>query len=492
MNALLALVRTWLVLDFFGESRRSGAPGSSLTTAVAGQGFLALAIAALLYPEVEPVPFAAVNLSLSTLLVGLAVLGEPGRAARARIDRLLVRTAPLPGNALAVARVVHGLVHLCVLVTGMALPPAILLSFRSPAGWTTLPLYLLAALASAATLALAIEVLARTATLLLGALRAELLLATLKTALLAVGLAGFLVALRHLDESVTSLPGGGVVAHAWPPYLAALWLAAPLDPRHAIACAGPLAALALLAAWLPDAEPRRDRPARANWRDRLAARLAGPGPQLGVTLFTAVMMRRSAGFRTRVGPLFGLPLAVLIAALVEGGGAPFGWRTSPLLLLAQFPTLLVPFVVGFLPRGEQPAARWVFASAPIAVDHLGRNAARITLFSHLLVPTYLVTLAILLVCGVPMLPAAAFVGFALGLGGLAAHWFTRGLAHVPFTGPKQRDEMATDLGGILGLGMVLAIVTVGFTELPGPWAQACVALLVLGLGWPRVRAEAPA
>jgi hypothetical protein len=68
-NPIRALVGAWLVLDFFGDARRTGGNASTLTTTIFSQSFLSLGVAALLYPEIPPVPFAAATLSIATLLV---------------------------------------------------------------------------------------------------------------------------------------------------------------------------------------------------------------------------------------------------------------------------------------------------------------------------------------------------------------------------------------------------------------------------------------
>ena len=47
-RAVTALVHAWLVLDFFGDSRRTGHGGSTLTTAACTNSFLGLVLAALL------------------------------------------------------------------------------------------------------------------------------------------------------------------------------------------------------------------------------------------------------------------------------------------------------------------------------------------------------------------------------------------------------------------------------------------------------------
>ena len=68
-NPIRALVGAWLVLDFFGDARRTGGNASTLTTTIFSQSFLSLGVAALLYPEIPPVPFTAATLGVATLLV---------------------------------------------------------------------------------------------------------------------------------------------------------------------------------------------------------------------------------------------------------------------------------------------------------------------------------------------------------------------------------------------------------------------------------------
>ena len=128
MQRALALVRVWLLLDFFGESRRRNQPGSTLTSTIFTQSFIALVIAAVLFDErARTVSYAAANLSLSTILVGMGLLADPQRSGRRLADRMLIATAPLGRATLPMARAMHGAFHITLVTTGMAIPPAILL-----------------------------------------------------------------------------------------------------------------------------------------------------------------------------------------------------------------------------------------------------------------------------------------------------------------------------------------------------------------------------
>ena len=100
MGAVKTLVHTWLTLDFFGDARRRGGASSTLTTTIFTQSFLALIVAALLYPETPPIPFAAANLSLSSLLVAIGLLGDEDRIGRRRANQVLLALHPCaPGTS---------------------------------------------------------------------------------------------------------------------------------------------------------------------------------------------------------------------------------------------------------------------------------------------------------------------------------------------------------------------------------------------------------
>lgn len=128
MKTVRTLVHAWLVLDFFGDARRSGGASSTLTTTIFTQSFLALVFAALLYPETPPVPFAAANLCLSTLLVATGALGDHDQLNRRRADQTLLGTAPIARRTVVFARSGHAAFYVCLVTIGMALPPAILLA----------------------------------------------------------------------------------------------------------------------------------------------------------------------------------------------------------------------------------------------------------------------------------------------------------------------------------------------------------------------------
>jgi len=475
-----ALVHAWLILDFFGDSRRTGQPSSSLTTTIFGQAFLSLVVAALLFPQTPAGPFVAANLSLSTLLVGIGHLGDDRGASRARADRVLVATSPLPASAVLAARALHASFYVCLLTVGMALPPAILCAFLPGQGIATVPLCLaLACLCSGlfvAALALALRGLERW----LGSARAQLAGGTLKALLLFGGVVAFALCARRLnDAGPFPIPHGALLL--WPPFHAGRIVAG-----HGLSIVGLLGALAVLALLsLPlaaDAEGRRQRDVRAS--KVLAAfvqHLCGPRARLhAIASFTATMLYRSAAFRGRVLPLFGMPAAMWLLAFLDRDPS-----TAQRLhaLAAQLPGVYLPFLVGFLGVGDEPRARWLFATSPELPAATIRKGIAIALTTHVLVPVHLVLFA----AGVPTvgwLRAAATSAFALAFAVAVAQMTLRSWHEVPFSAA---DAPASDFGRLLVVALALTLLGLATSALPLVPALVLGAGALAAAGWSLVR-----
>ncbi len=477
-RAVTALVHAWLVLDFFGDSRRTGHGGSTLTTAACTNSFLGLVLAALLYPEVPLVAYAAANLSLSTLLAAMGAVADPERRARARADQVLVRTAPVPGGTLALARALHGMSHLALTTIAITIPPAVLVGFLAGTPLATAA-YLLAAVACAGLAAGTLALLVRLAV----PARQELAAATLKLLLLTGGLYGFLAVLPNLHQTAAALPGGDLAARCWPPYWAARALAG--DTAYAALLLGALLAL-VGAGWVwPEADYRTSRAGRGRpLLTRLLGWLSADPAERGAGIFVATMLLRSPGYRSKAMPLFGVPLALLLA-VGRGGDAAALWLGMTL----QFPAIFVPFLAHFLPRADEPRAAWVFAAAPIDPRRLGQRAAALALVTHVLVPVHAVALLALFVVGAPWRLACAQSAFALACG-IGVTWFTvRALPGMPFTSAEEQDEAPLGFGGMFGLAIGLALLGGAFAPLAAQWSGLGLGLLAGGIALYAMRAR---
>jgi hypothetical protein len=477
MSALRQLVHSWLILDFFGESRRTGSPGSSLTTTIFTQSFLALIVAGLMYPETPPVPFTAANLCLSTLLVATGVLNEHDQTTRRRADHLLLATAPQSRMFRAMAHAAHAGFYLGLVTIGMALPPAILLGLWTGSAWQSCAYVLMACLCSG-LVAAALAILTRLVERALGPVRAALFAGTTRALLLGAGLVGFALSLRRLGGTADDLPIARLGAELLPPYHAARLLAYPHETWRWAALG-----LAAVGLWLlamvandHDKEPRAARQSRSLLLP-LLRRLCGEGPRFGIAAFTATMMWRSPGFRARVLPLLGLPAGMVILSLPGDGSQP---SLVFLSLLLQLPAIYLPFLIAFLPRADQPGTEWVFAQSPALSGAMVRDGVWRALVTHVLLPVHLIGLALLGLTGGPLADLLAASLFALATGVLAARLMLQGLAEIPFS--QNRDESAAmDLGSLFAFGLVLGALGAGFGALPTPWLRWFGAGLVIGL-----------
>ncbi|MDA0373091.1 MAG: hypothetical protein O2865_04860 [Planctomycetota bacterium] len=476
-----ALIEAWLILDFFGDARRSGEPSSSLTSTIFTQSFLALVFAALTFDDqISATAYVAANLSLSTLLLGVGLGTDPGERERRLADAFLVATSPNRRTLLPIARAAHASIQTTLVGVGMALPPAILTGFVQGSPLATLA-YLALAVLLAGCAAGAFDLLVRAVDRAGGPIRAALVAGTTKAAVLGVGLLAFATSLPHLDESLAEIPYGTAIGIAWPPYWAARVLTT-LAPGPGLALLG--LALALVGLHLVLGEAPEDRPSRPRSRprrgllDRLQDALCGDdAPLRGTAAWTAAMLFRSPGFRARVLPLFGIPFAMALLALRADQG-----RNGVALLgvTLQLPAIYLPFLVAFLPHADHAGAAWLFETAPRHGRRLAREAALLALSVRLLLPFHAAAILLLVAAGFPFGPAVALptFGFATGVG--VAALSLRHLEHTPFT-QRHDDPPALEFGGLLAIGLVLAALGIGASVVTATplGALSCVAPALL-------------
>ena len=470
LGAVRALVHTWLILDFFGESRRTGQPSSTLTTTIFGQAFLALVIAAVLFPDTPLVAFAGANISISTLLVGIGHLGDDRATTRRRADQALVLPSPLPLRRLLLARAMYGSFYVCLLTIGMALPPAILCAFLPGQGLVTIPAYLACACLCAGlfttTLALALRVAER----VLGMARAQLLSGSAKALLLLLGVVGFAKGARHLGGPLASLPFPAWAVQAWPPYWAGRALQG--DATFVLALLGGAVAL-VAAALMLSRDTETGGAVRVRPGGLLVAvlgHLSRRRPALfGTASFTASMLYRSPGFRAKVLPLFGLPVGMWLLAATSDDPANAHRLAA---VAAQLPAVYLPFLVAFLGAGDEPRARWVFATAPALSPAVIRHAVLLAICTHVLLPAHLILFAVSALTD----PVAALVRsvFALGIAVQVGRFALRAWTEVPFSSAESGGGL--DFGGLVAAALGLTLVGLGFSALALPWAAGAAAL----------------
>jgi hypothetical protein len=475
MRRSRALVEAWLVVDFFGDARRSGAATSTLTTTIFTQSFLALVFAALLYPDTPTVPFAAANLSLSSLLIAVGLLGNQYGTSRRLADRVLLATAPIGNGTVLLARAGHAAFYVCLVTIGMALPPAVLLGFMT-GSWLLALGYVALACCCSGLSSGALGVLMRALVRSLGHARAALVAGSLKAMLLGGGIVLFALGMQRLRGTTDDLPFGRAGAELLPSYQAARVLAHPGVEAWRLLwllTAGLL--LLALAMVLGDREPsRRAAVGRRTPLRRLLRVLAPRGPRLGIADFVAVSMWRSPGFRTRVLPLLGLPAGMVVLSL-PGQEPQHGFVFTCLLL--QLPAIYLPFLIAFLPRADQADTAWLFDQAPDLSPGLVQDATWRALITHVLVPVHAMALLLLVVVR-PGLDVVAASLFAFGTSVLASRFMVRVLPCVPFT--REGDgETAADLGSLFAFALVLGGLGTAFGAALPPalrWLVAATSL----------------
>ena len=497
MQKVRLLVHTWLVLDFFGESRRDGREGSALTTAIFGQSFAAFLLAAIMFePALGLVPFAAANLSLSTVLVGIAALADPASEARRLADRQLFLTAPMGRWTVPIARALHAFLRTGFLAFGVSIPPAILCAFLREGSVWCVPAYLGLAVLLAALAAGALQVFVRGVTRFFGELRAALAAGTLRALLFALLFGGFVVGLPALRRGADSLPVGRDVLAGWPPFQAARWLADPSRLDAAGLLVGLAVGLLLIDAWIGDGAhdraTRRGRRARRSLLDRLEQSFAGEGRLRAMTAWTSVMLFRSAAFRARVLPLVGLPAAMIAVTFASEDSTGREMLLGVAMLL---PAIGLPFLIAFLPRAEQEGADLVFRTSPAATLELAREGALIALALRVLLPLAGIGGIVLLAVDRVPVRALGLSAFAFGVAVLAAALALRRLESVPFTAPDD-DPGGLELGALVPPAILFAFVGAGFGLIAAdpigpPVAALALAAAVLRLRMARRRSLRP-
>lgn len=483
------LLGAWLSLDFFGESRRTGQPGSTLTTTVFTQSFLAFVFAAFLFPDTPAVAFVAANLSLTTLLIALSTLADPEHSSREQADALLLGTAPIARWRVALARVLHGGFHVALTSFGAAIPGAVLTTWLLPRWWTPV-VYLVLAVTLAGIARGSLGLVVRTVQRWAGAGAAMVTAGTLRAMLLGFGFVGFALCMRHLEGSAADLPGGETAAWLWPPYHAARIVVSSAvgDAGSASTSFAILGGIALvLWLWslaLPNAQTAaRGRRVRSSILMRLLSRFAPHGPLRGIGAFTATMLWRSPGYRARVLPLFGLPAAMIFLVLRgDDSGAADG--THPFLGVAmQFPAIYMPFLVAFLPRADDPETGWLFRTAPALSITTIRNGALLALALFVLLPLFVVALVLLLATSAVPWPAAiGLVWLAWGTSVCATVVALRRLVQVPFTTADSGDA-PLDMGTLMAGALVFGTAGGAAAGALSPMVQLGLGLFVATLAW---------
>lgn len=487
MTKVWVLIGAWLQLDFFSNPDSEEQSSSSLTTTIFTQSFIALLFAALIFDaEAKPIAFAAANLSLSTILIGMSVVADQESHRRRAADRTLLSTAPISRHLVPLAQTLHGSFHICLITTGMALAPAILLYWVAGHQLLVIPAYLCLASILAGLLAASFHLGIRIMLRLLGPGSTWLIAGSVRGVLLAGLVLAMATCLPHLQGGAEELPLGRIGVLAWPPYWAARWLAAPMvDYLFGVSILALGATLYLAFVSIDDRERSSmgGGKSRTTLFEHIECRLARGGPLLGSTAFIATMLYRSPGFRARVLPLFGLPLAMAFLAFADEQ------KEGSMVLLGiclQFPAIYLPFLILFLPQADHEASAWLFQTSPGHHLQIAREGSLIAISSRILLPVHAIAAILMMATGLGPITAVSLASFSWGIAVLLASLQVQSLGCMPFTVEGDALEGGMEFGSLIGLGILLAFAGAAFAMIAAELSGLCLGLTLAAIALHRL------
>ena len=440
-----------------------------------------------------PFSYACFAFAVSAALLCVPLFGEAGELLWADEGREWAEALPARPLEHRLARRLHALFELAALSLGSIGVAACF----APAELGAPGRLLFMALGVAQAIALGSALLA-VLTVLGG--RLDALLVGLQTALFAGLVVGGALGLRLVPElmefdSLAALPSS---ARALPP----VWFAAALSPGAGSGALWPAIAFLVTAVAVLFAAPDAARNRQAKRTDALG-RVLGPLRRLAARTWVRTDERasfelvfdglpREREFALRTYPLFGIPLAFLVAGASDTNGPA---REAVFALLLFAPSAYMPILLTQVPASRSFRARWILDLAPIDSTAIHNGAIK-ALAIRFLLPLYAL---LVLLCA-----ARGGLDVALRLGlpaTLAAIVLMRGAYRSVVVEPPlstSPEELGTGdhvFGLMLGTGMAAAIAAVAAAKLittPIAGLTVTAALLVVELVCDRAARRAPA
>lgn len=356
-----ASARTWAIFraGFQATWGRGNWPVGPLIL----HGSLAALLCGLVRDTLPPFAYALFALSLCGATLALPLLGEFGVLLRADPAQEWIEAQPVRKSELRVARVALVLTLVSALSLASLAPAALVAPDALALGGRLL---LVAVGLAQAVLVVAVLLALQSA---LGE-RAEALLVFVQTILVVGVVTGVVIVPRVVPfaRSWTSIDAAPAALAAWP----SAWFASVASTstsltQHTMAWGAFATALLLLglAPFPPAPRARRTRtlmsvvlaPAHA-----LATRFWVRKSERGVfdLVYRALPLERE--FVLRTYPMFGIPLAFLVAGANDSQG---GGREGLLALLLFSPPIYLPILLAHVPATASPDARWILDTAPI-------------------------------------------------------------------------------------------------------------------------------
>jgi len=444
----------------FQASSDGGLPWAAILMQILVAGVLCGVVSDVL----PPFGYACFAFSISAMLLCVPLFGEAGELLWADEGREWSEALPARPLEHRIARRIHALFELTTLSLGSLGVAAWFAPDAAGALWSgaLVGLGLVQAIAIGSVLL---------AILIVFGGRFDALLVVFQTLLLAGLVVGGVLGLRWIPtwmsiESPHDLPE--LLRWTLPP----AWFAAPLSPAGGARAALTAVGLAVLAALLLFAVPPAA-PARGGRRLDAIGRVLLPLRRLA----TAIWVRRDERasfelvfdglpqereFALRTYPLFGIPLAFLVASTTETAGPT---REALFALLLFAPAAYMPILLTQVPASRSFRARWLLDLAPVAPDALHNGAIK-ALVVRFVLPLY--ALLVLLCATRGGLDVAVRLALPATV---AAIVLVRGTYRSVVTQPPlstSPEELGAGdhvFGLMLGIGMGAAIAAVAAAKL---------------------------
>jgi hypothetical protein len=447
---------------------------------------LATLMALLVRDSLPPFPYALFALSMGGLFLTLPLLSDLGALLRHDEGEDWLGALPARGSERTLARVLHLLVLLALLVLAWFAPWAALA--REALGWggrITLPLLGLALALGLAAALIWIQ------QLLLERLQSALLL--LEIGLLFLVVTGMAQLLGRIPEIAILEPAHPSLAWLPPAWLARTLVDGPWWPALGSTVVS-IAALLSVPSGATSGAKRVRVPGR--WLRplrRMAQRhWVRPAEQGAFDLvFWGLPREREVALRTY--PILGIPLAFLWISAWGESGKSATWRADLLALLLFTPSVYLPLLLTHVPLSESAPASWILRLAPRSdAAHVG--GAIKALFARWLLPLHLALLGLGVALGEAELLLRLWLPALLLSMVLLRVLYARCVRDLPLSTPPEELRSDVDWAGLalpLAVGLsLLAVLSNRYVGRLGGLGLAVLLVLVeMGLERKQSRAE---
>jgi len=193
-----------------------------------------------------------------------------------------------------------------------------------------------------------------------------------------------------------------------------------------------------------------------------------------------IQIKRDRSVKLSLYPVFGIPLAMVLLAIIEGGlPDPF---TTPLLaqggytpMIQGFMFFMIYFFVKGIAYSQHWEASWLFHAAPVTSPGQFYQGVKLALLIRLMMPFFII-ITIIYMTQIPVSHALRHALTLLLLGLNAFSFVTLLVREFPFSKKRERGERAQRFAFLIVvlpfLGAALLLQTVAYRSITG-WTILC-------------------